>query len=675
MLVGIIAGLLILVGTSYAWWTSTATQQGINEVQSSCIKVAIQNETGDIKLPNAYPLTDKQAEDLTPYQFTITNTCKTIVDYTVKLEKLMEINGQEDKLLNSKYIAVEFNGGQKELLSNYPIGNITYDGEDYISKEARELIKGTLNGTLEGENTKTYTLKLWMDESVTATDDSMNKSFISKIVVDGSLNELAVYNEPKLHGADPVLGNEGSKEEVAMLSTLAEADPTTSDKLIPVIIDNEGKVTRADLSHEWYNYEEKRWANAVILVDGVEEPDVGAEIKESDIESYFVWIPKYKYKIFDMGDYTQVLQNGSELPDKGPNTAIEIIFGDTDTTNTGTTNGESECESPNESGQDGQCAVGKWMTHPAFLAFGGNGLWVGKFETGYEGATSTNDAQSEEKTNIEGPDKVIIKPNVFAWRNISIGNAFKTSLAYQRKLDSHLMKNTEWGAVAYLTQSIYGRCADSNTCEEVRINNNSSFLTGYVAKISPTNGFTNTSESCTLYPEACNESGTSDKGKDGDVNYQYFNTESVKASTTNNYSGIYDMSGGSWEYVAGYMSGNVGQSDLKEETDLTENNAKYYDKYLNTSNTQYNMRILGDATGEMGPFVTRIYSPKNNNQAQTRTVSGWFYDDSWFIYSENPWFVRGGDCYDGLGSGIFTSFRLNGGLAKYTFRIVLAPEI
>ena len=33
------------------------------------------------------------------------------------------------------------------------------------------------------------------------------------------------------------------------------------------------------------------------------------------------------------------------------------------------------------------------MTHPAFLAFDTLGLWVGKFETGYDGATSIASAQ------------------------------------------------------------------------------------------------------------------------------------------------------------------------------------------------------------------------------------------------------------------------------------------
>ena len=450
MLVGIIAGLLILVGTSYAWWTSTASQKGINEIGSTCIKVAIKNETGDIKLPNAYPLTDEQAEELTPYQFTVTNTCKTTVDYTVKLEKLKKTNQNDTELLKSEYVAVEFNGGQKELLSNYPEGNKTYEGEDYTSKEARELIKGTLT---EGEE-KSYTVKLWMDESVEATSDSMNKSFISKIVVDGNMNELATYNEPKLHGADPVLG---SKEEVAMLST--ESEPTTNDKLIPVIIDNEGKVTRANLAHEWYNYEEKRWANAVILTENAKEPEVGAIIPESDIESYFVWIPKYKYKIFDMGKYTSLVDTVEENREH----AIEIIFGDTDTTDNGKTNGESECASPKESGQDGACSVGKWMTHPAFLAFEGTtGIWVGKFETGYKSAKQYADFYKDnaclEAVNKIDANEVIIKPNVYSWRCIDVANAYKTSLGYQEGLQSHMMKNTEWGAAVYLTQSIYGRC-------------------------------------------------------------------------------------------------------------------------------------------------------------------------------------------------------------------------
>ena len=54
--------------------------------------------------------------------------------------------------------------------------------------------------------------------------------------------------------------------------------------------------------------------------------------------------------------------------------------------------------------------------------------------------------------------EVVIKPSVYSWRNINVSNAFYTSYNYKRDLESHMMKNTEWGAVAYLTQSKYGRC-------------------------------------------------------------------------------------------------------------------------------------------------------------------------------------------------------------------------
>ena len=169
------------------------------------------------------------------------------------------------------------------------------------------------------------------------------------------------------------------------------------------------------------------------------------------------------------------------------------------------------------------------MTHPAFLSIPSTGFWVGKFETGYAGATSTTEAEVNERD----ASKVIVKPNVYSWRNIQVANAFYTSYNYKRNLDSHMMKNTEWGAVAYLQHSIYG----SST--SVRINNNSDYITGYAANNEPTCGFTGTNEECNRY---CN---------DGSCNTAYPNSD--LASTTGNISGIYDMSGGAWKYVMGVM--------------------------------------------------------------------------------------------------------------------------
>src|SRR5699024_8883986 len=89
---------------------------------------------------------------------------------------------------------------------------------------------------------------------------------------------------------------------------LNRTDPVLKDPLIPVTIESDGIVKRADLSSEWYNYENKQWANAIILTDESTNANYqpGEVIPESNIESYFVWIPRYRYQIFDEGNYTDL---------------------------------------------------------------------------------------------------------------------------------------------------------------------------------------------------------------------------------------------------------------------------------------------------------------------------------------------------------------------------------
>ena len=73
-------------------------------------------------------------------------------------------------------------------------------------------------------------------------------------------------------------------------------DPVIEEPLIPVTIENDGTVKKADVKSEWYRYEKKEWANAVILFDENETYENGEVIPEEKIESYFVWIPKYRYQ-------------------------------------------------------------------------------------------------------------------------------------------------------------------------------------------------------------------------------------------------------------------------------------------------------------------------------------------------------------------------------------------
>ena len=412
---------------------------------------------------------------------------------------------------------------------------------------------------------------------------------------------VLVYEDPILNGADPVI----------------------KENLVPVTIADNGEVTYANTQKKWYSYENKEWANAVILVENPSQEYVkGDVIQESDIESYFVWIPRYKYQIFDEGNYTTYIES---KPSTSIAKEIQIEF-ETNAVeaSTGSTKGE-------------------WLTHPAFTNFDVNGLWIGKYETGYKGATSKETAQ----VNAMDSSKVIVKPNVYSWRNSTVSNMFKTAYNYNRDLDSHMMKNTEWGAVAYLSHSKYG----INT--EVRINNNSNYLTGYSA-------VEGTDQSS--YPGV---SGTT-----SDITLPYNTETGYKASTTGNITGVYDMSGGAWEYVAGYMPSSSDASGFSA-SELTTY-SKYLDLYsANSTINSYNNRKLGDATGEMGPFY--FYADKDNNK---RYHNNWYGDDSAFVDSTYPWFGRGGVYGDGVLAGQFYFGRGTGGVSSSGgSRLVLAAKI
>ena len=116
------------------------------------------------------------------------------------------------------------------------------------------------------------------------------------------------------------------------------------------------------------------------------------------------------------------------------------------------------------------------------------------------------------------------------------------------------------------------------------------------------------------------------------------------------------MSGGAWEYMASLRSEIYGSSGF-DSSSLKAYNSKYYDIYDGSSEwTTYSKRILGDATGEMGPFY--YYQDTDN---KNRSHNSWYADTSYFDNSSYPWFLRGGGYDNGVLAGQFYFYHYTGG--------------
>ena len=339
--------------------------------------------------------------------------------------------------------------------------------------------------------------------------------------------------------------------------------------------------------------------------------------------SMWVWIPRYAYKIT-----SGYHQSGSDINSTdgtlGAGT-IEIAFLDEQNNFLNGETGDVKTSIADVTYTNNQ--QNEWLLAPGFT-FGTeeiSGFWFAK----YEASNTDGDGSSSTTDNTELT--LQIKPNVTSWRSITSKNIFtvcqnlknkqsNNELIYFNKVDNvdtHMTKNVEWGAVAYLAHSKYGLNG-----QEIAINTNSSYITGI---------------------------GSGSTTSTASVTNQYNTPTGITASTTKNVYGIYDMSGGASEYVAGCYTNNTNY--LTDNTDTSYQN-KYIDVYSRYDNSKY-----GDAV-----YETSSSSPSSNS---------WFSDWSGFVDSGYPVFERGGWYYYGSDAGLFFfSSYVGGAYDNYGFRPV-----
>lgn len=406
--------------------------------------------------------------------------------------------------------------------------------------------------------------------------------------------------------------------------------PELTEGMVPVIYENGKwkKVTDNEIG-KWYDYAEGKWAN-IMLSDGLVVADDGTI---TTMGSMFVWIPRYAYQI------TSNYHNGGEGISGNINVKFlkNLTYLTTDETTTKMANASGESN---------------WNVHPAFTdgsennyANGGwnreiAGYWVAKFEAS---SSSPNlDYGGGEVTNLD----VKVLPNVTSWRNISISNIFTNCLNMNKTGNiygiptnavTHQMKNSEWGAVAYLTQSKYGRNGI-----EVTINNSSAYITG--------------------------NSGNTVEAEENEGITNAYNTEKgVLASTTGTIYGVYDMSGGADEYVAAGLTSAIDSTYMN----LNGFNEKFVDRYYGTSETQ---QTNYEESLNISKYGDAIYETSINGETANNSTA-WNGDGLEFLHNTTGTFVKRGNAFNRTSNAGIFSLRPENEKALYdSFRPTIVIE-
>lgn len=413
----------------------------------------------------------------------------------------------------------------------------------------------------------------------------------------------------------------------------------------------------------WYNYElgnniddtrKNIWANAK-TIDG----------------SYWVWIPRYAYKItyYEDSAKTKVsgyFQNSKEKglhyyqPDgitvasgkdeideiKTSNVIIEIIFLD----------GISSTQYKEEDIETNAIIIKQlpeeYVVHPAFTGINTStisnslgkwsndvtGIWVAKFEA----------SRVDSKIDEQGTSTTIKSvPSVKSFTNVKIGDAYTYSENMLPDLYSHMMKNSEWGAVVYLANSAYGRNG-----HEPSANRNSAHITGGGG--TGTSAYTSTSskfESSYAYDV---RSSISSSG--------------MYASTTGNIYGIYDLVGGAAEYVATYVA-NSNANIQSNGASMTQTTYPALREVYSSATTDFAINNYDRNGLQDAVYGNAVYETSKGYLGNYGIAS----DTTNYPSNSKPFFTRGGSAEDGSGAGLFNFNESNGaGDTETGFRPVLA---
>ena len=575
------------------------------------------------------------------------------------------------------------------------------------------ILAGISISMLTGENgilTQASNAKKVTEEAA-KEENSKLSSIEDYMVSEAGYNQEKGVDEPRiLNGMTPVMFNL----------------PTDTEKGYPI------KQGEQDFQeNNWYDYTKSEWANAV-TEDG----------------SYWVWIPRYAYKI-TYNNPSNKSQGGKIDVKFLIGTTDEYYTDDTKTTKATAkraTSADEEVDTTtdyyvhpaftNESNIG--YANGGWDKELT-------GIWVAKFEAGYASgnnnapvkassvnytqmtawvpakeAGSTEDSTQAARNWLDGTYSILTGKNnnnvpIYEWKNgqqtaikyptfqpktysmnyINVNDAYNISKVLTEEeniyglnnstTDSHLIKNSEWGAVAYLAQSKYGNNGTKPYVNNITLNSGNKQRTDDMAgrtgvdSVYAVTGVTTGSTSAGGVETTIDKiNGTTGNTANGGV-YTWGQETGQKSSSTLNMYGLFDMSGGVWERSAGYVANETwnlngyGSSFTKSKISTKYSTVYPHDNTKDNNSITSNDANIDTASNANYPLNSYIFGDAIRETSMSGTgLTSWNGDYSYFPALGTPFTIRGVYSWDGSTAGVF-SFHRTGGASSYIhgFRSVL----
>ena len=255
ILYGLLVTVLVLIGVTYAYYRITKTQTNSNVIGTrTCLNTTLTEETSEIVLSDAFPISDEDGLKQSPFTFTLTNNCDSYVKVTIALVSEYRTSTNtaylKDNYVKSNLSTKGTNDGSSVILSTLSLGEVDTNTQGYVLKTTG----------LKNKEAKSFDLRLWLD-SETTNEQGLNKTWKGKIVV----SVVAAEYVPTF--AETILAN---NEVKAPITTPGAAISTADEALLASAEDDYGTsyYFRGAVTNNYVEFANKCWRIVRVSGDG-----------------------------------------------------------------------------------------------------------------------------------------------------------------------------------------------------------------------------------------------------------------------------------------------------------------------------------------------------------------------------------------------------------------------